>query len=170
MSDYAKNIYIALKDMTPADRMAAYIETVKHPPTNSLDISNLEIYKAIFQEVYPDEFAKAEKTAAEAKTPEKEAAEAKAAEAKAAAFKRAVKAAAEKAANAELANEIRRTLVHGNPEKVLNFDNYAITEFDHLSISDLLKHGLKGGKTRRNRRGRRRGRGRRSLKHYSKRR
>ena len=147
MSEYAQKIYIALKDMTPANRMDAYIETVKHPPMNSLDISKLKIYKDIFQKVYPAEFAEAEKAAAEAKT--------------------AAKAAA-KAAATELARE---TLVaYDKPEKVLNFDNYAITEFDRPSISDLLEHGLKGGKTRRNRNRRRRGRGRRSLKHYSKRR
>ena len=138
MSEYRDKIHSALKDMTPANRMDAYLETVKQPPMNSHDISNLQIYKETFQTEYPDEFAKAEKAA------------------------KAAKAAAAKAELEALEREALK--LHDEPS--FSFENDV--ELDNI-VKELLK---RGGKTRRNRRGRRgRGRGRRSLKHkHSKRR
>jgi hypothetical protein len=57
LPNYANSIRTALEKMKPEERLEAYNETIKNPPMNKRDLENIQIYRDIFREEYPDEFA-----------------------------------------------------------------------------------------------------------------
>ena len=63
LSNYPNTIRNALEKMTPNERHANYIATFENPPMDERRLANIKIYKDIYSEEYPDEFAKAEKAA-----------------------------------------------------------------------------------------------------------
>jgi hypothetical protein len=75
LPNYPNTIRNTLEKMTPIERHADYIATFRIPPMDERRLENLKIYRDIYREEYPDEFAKAEKAAQiEAKAAQREAA------------------------------------------------------------------------------------------------
>ena len=58
--NYANTIRNALENMEPHERVDAYIEMIATRPMNDHNAENLQIFKDIFRDEYPDDLAAAD--------------------------------------------------------------------------------------------------------------